>query len=484
MKRKVCFAFLLFLVIIIAINCNAYARITTNDPTVTSGENVTIYISSQEPVNGGAINVVSNEGLEFVSVSGGEANGTLVAFSFTETKKSNIVSYVFKAPEVTETKKFKIVFASQDMSDENGDVASSQATATITVKPKEGTQETTKSNNANLKTLGVRPQDYDFTGFNKNKLEYESKPIPSSVNKLDVIATAEDSKAKVEVKGNTNLKVGTNIITVKVTAEDGTTTKEYTIKVTKLAEDEELPGNVIDDAAELFLTKLEIEEIDELSPAFAKDTYFYKAILRSDIDKVVINVLANNPNAKITITGNEDLKEGENTITIVVTFDGKVEQKVYQITLVKDLSPEEADVLTIGASDDDEKGGIERYLIIGALLIAFIIFAIIVLILLIRREKRKLMSYGDYDDDEEVEEVPPLRSRKYDQYDEDEDDEEEVPPLKSRRLYDQDKDEDYKKTIDEINAQTKSIFNKDEEVDGQSVEYDDEPPRPRRRGKH
>ena len=59
------------------------------------------------------------------------------------------------------------------------------------------------------------------------------------------------------------------------------------------------------------------------------------------------------------------------------------------------------------------------------------------------------------------------------------------------KLYNQDEDyeEDYRKTIEEINAQTKNIFEKDEDVEGQSIEYtddDDDFPRSnnRRRGKH
>ena len=109
---------------------------------------------------------------------------------------------------------------------------------TTTEKPKE------KSTNANLKTLGVRISDslakelgvdsnkYDFSGFKKDKTEY-NETVPKNVDSLRVFATAADSNAKVKISGNSGFEVGTNNkITIKVTAEDGKTTKTYTIKVT------------------------------------------------------------------------------------------------------------------------------------------------------------------------------------------------------------------------------------------------------------
>ena len=92
MKRKLFYTILLFFVILVALNCRVYARITTSDPTVNSGENATITISSQEGVASGAINVLSDGGLTLVSTSGGiqKQNGTLVAFAKSENKKSGI----------------------------------------------------------------------------------------------------------------------------------------------------------------------------------------------------------------------------------------------------------------------------------------------------------------------------------------------------------------------------------------------------------
>lgn len=59
--------------------------------------------------------------------------------------------------------------------------------------------------------------------------------VANNVSSITVNATATDSKAKVTGTGKTNLSVGKNTISVKVTAEDGSTTKTYIITVTRAA---------------------------------------------------------------------------------------------------------------------------------------------------------------------------------------------------------------------------------------------------------
>jgi hypothetical protein len=71
--------------------------------------------------------------------------------------------------------------------------------------------------------------------FSAETLEYDIGTVKSDVNALTVLAYAQSSNAKVEVTGNDKLVEGSNTIKIKVTAEDGVTTKEYTIKVTKEA---------------------------------------------------------------------------------------------------------------------------------------------------------------------------------------------------------------------------------------------------------
>ena len=74
--------------------------------------------------------------------------------------------------------------------------------------------------------------------FNKDILNYTLE-VPFHITKLNLSYTLSDVKAKVDVKGNTNLAVGNNVITLLVTAENQTT-RTYTLNVNRLKENEEI----------------------------------------------------------------------------------------------------------------------------------------------------------------------------------------------------------------------------------------------------
>ncbi len=330
-----------------------------------------------------------------VSITSSDSNVATVSSS-SEWLENNSKSITITAKKKGET----TITVSGKVSDNDG--AEDTVTRTIKVTVNEKTTNvadntnnntntgTKKSNNANLKTLGVTPKQYDFTGFNKSKTEY-SVTIPASVNSLTVVAKAEDSKAKVNVSGNSGFETGSdNKITIKVTAEDGTT-KTYTIKVTKLATDEEKPGNLIDE--ELYLSSLSITGI-ELSPAFSKNVFSYTATLNDEsVNEVTINAKANNSKAKVEITGNKNLVDGENTINIVLTLDGETEQVVYQVVLNKVVETEDEGVIETnieGPTQYTNDSKIKLYILIPIVVVVLIIVAIVVLIILIVKENKRL----------------------------------------------------------------------------------------------
>ena len=266
-------------------------------------------------------------------------------------------------------------------------------------------QPETKSTNAYLSTLGVTPKEYDFSGFKKTNLTY-SVTVPYEVDELKVLYKTAHSGAKVKVTGNSGFEVGSsNKITIKVTAEDGKTTKTYTIKVTKLAEEEEKPGNIIEDDEGLYLTSLSIEGI-ELSPEFSKDVYAYTATLSEiNVTEVEVNAEANKENTSIEISGNTNLVVGDNTINIVLKQEGSTIQTVYQITLTKESTL----VATTGEDVNFMSGlidNIKNYVIIAIIVVVLIITVIIILIVLLRKENKRLKNeeieeeYNVYENDE------------------------------------------------------------------------------------
>ncbi len=116
-------------------------------------------------------------------------------------------------------------------------------TVTITVTAEDGTTAVTTitvtreayvpSSNADLASLALSAGSLT-PQFDKDVLAYTAT-VDNDVESLRVTAVAADAeRATVVVTGGDNLQVGENILTVKVTAEDGTE-KTYTIRVTRLA---------------------------------------------------------------------------------------------------------------------------------------------------------------------------------------------------------------------------------------------------------
>ena len=195
-------------------------------------------------------------------------------------------------------------------------VASSLLTST---KP----EEEKKSDNANLKSLVV--ENYDIIpNFSSDVTEY-TLDVTSEVTELSIKAEPEDSKATVTIKGEKELKDGENTIIISIDAEDGTT-KLYEIKVTKK------------EGTTFGLTSLKIKDA---KIEFKPDVYNYSINVKSDVDILEIQAVASEEDAIVEITGNEELKEGENIITIIVSSKDGEKKATYQIKATKEAVKEE-----------------------------------------------------------------------------------------------------------------------------------------------
>lgn len=127
------------------------------------------------------------------------------------------------------------------------------------------------------------------------------------------------------------LKKGLNIIKIKVTSEDKTQNKEYTIQVTKT------------DNLESANTNLETLAIENtlLTPPFENRITQYNTQISNQITKLNILAIPENENSKIEIIGNDNLKEGNNQITIAVTATNGVSKRIYQINVYQRNKQEE-----------------------------------------------------------------------------------------------------------------------------------------------
>lgn len=264
----------------------------------------------------------------------------------------------------------------------------------------------TKSNNTNLSNLGIKPND--FTGFKTNKTSYDVT-VPNDVEKVTVYATAQDKKASIKGNGTQKLNVGKNTLNVVVTAEDGTQ-KTYTINVTR----EE--GNSQSDnknetnstATENTTTESVSEEKNSdlkslnikgftLNPTFSPDVYEYKVDVSGDVSSLDIETEGANHSVNVDIVGNENLTDGENTITILVYNEETKQNSTYQITVNKTSA--DVDGLNSTLSEAEKKAQKIRYIILGV--VALIIIGIIVFIIVRRRYKKEDDEKYEYDEEDQ-----------------------------------------------------------------------------------
>lgn len=307
-----------------------------------------------------------------------------------------------------------------------------------------------KSKNSALKQLTLL-QGTLTPEFKKDVTEYTVQ-VGTDVTELQLDAVPEDEKAKVTVEGNTDLKDGENKVTITVMAEDESKTV-YTLIVNKT-----------DKTAEtgLTLNKLEIAGVT-LTPKFTPDVYSYSINVATGTTSVDITAEAGDEDATVEITGNTDLKDGENLITIMVKKGEGDKQQVttYQITV--NVGEQETVVTT------EKSSGPNILIIICGVAAAIIVISIITLIVINRRNK---MDYDDEDDDEDYANTTIL-NQNFNYADE----------LKAKR---EEKNEAKKQSREEyLNSYKDTIGTNDINANSENnYEEDDDTTRKKRKGRH
>lgn len=199
-------------------------------------------------------------------------------------------------------------------------------TTTTTTKPSTTTTTTQapKSNNANLKTLEIKGNDDSDViltpNFSSDVYEY-SATVDASIKTININATMEDSKSNMVISNNATdeLKAGeNNKITITVTAEDGTTKKAYVINIKREAL-----------TADATLKSLLIKECSDF--AFKSDKFSYTIKVKETVSKLTIDYVTSSENALVSISGNEDLKDGSKVKILVTAEDGTKKEYILNI---------------------------------------------------------------------------------------------------------------------------------------------------------
>lgn len=143
--------------------------------------------------------------------------------------------------------------------------------------------------------------------FSKEVFEYDCGTVGKSVETLKILAFGENENVKIDITGNDKLSEGDNKIIVKVTSEDGTTTKEYVITVKK-------DSNIVEDN--------NIEEINALQDTDNDNNFFNKLFKKIKnnwlvclmyivilVQFIEIVYLYKNQNSKKDTKGNKETKD-------------------------------------------------------------------------------------------------------------------------------------------------------------------------------
>ncbi len=138
--------------------------------------------------------------------------------------------------------------------------------------------------------------------------------LPRGTTGVAVRVATADSQAKFEVTGATGLVAGSNTLSVKVTAANGTT--EFTHTVTLFVA---LPS-----------ADTGIKSIKVNGSTVAVDGTITVPALTS---AVVVETLTNDPEATAAVTGRTGLVGGNNTVTVVVTAANGTSTKSYSVTV-------------------------------------------------------------------------------------------------------------------------------------------------------
>ena len=180
------------------------------------------------------------------------------------------------------------------------------------------------SGNANLSSLSCSNATLS-PSFSSGTTEY-STTVPFDVSSLSLSIRVADSGADYSVSGN-DLAVGSNTITIKVTAANGAT-KRYYIYATRQQD----PNYVA--STDATLSELHISN-GSLSPAFSPEITDYVVYLPYETETVSLTGVANDSKALSVTEANATLVEGENVVSIRCTAEDGITIQEYTVRVIR-----------------------------------------------------------------------------------------------------------------------------------------------------
>ena len=224
----------------------------------------------------------------------------------------------------------------------NGD--SIQKEFTIRNNPKT----TTAALNTSAKLSGFTVANATIKpAFDNSIKDYKIYVNKDTIKQITIKPTTEQTGAKFSVSctmgctpdsnvpNKINISMGKNVAIFTLTSEDGKNTEIYKFTIYR--------GETTDGSN--FLASLNIKGFN-INEEFDKNKLDYTATVSYETESIEIDALGEDENADIQIKGNENLKVGENVITITVTSAETEEKKIYNITVTRQEFNEEENTTT------------------------------------------------------------------------------------------------------------------------------------------
>ena len=342
-------------VVSLSVGSNAITvEVTAEDDSTTKTYTVTV-TRAEPPSTDATLSALTLSGIDF-----GTFDSSITTYS---AQVANTVSQTTVTPTVNDSGATYVIKLS-GVTDADGVVSLSVGRNAITVEVTAEDDKTTEtytvtvtraappSTDATLSVLTL--SGIDFGTFDSSTTTYSAQ-VANTVSQTTVTPTVNDSGASYVIKlggvtdadGVVSLSVGSNAITVEVTAEDDNTTRTYTVTVTRA----EPPST---DAT---LSALTLSDV--LFGTFASGTTSYSAQVASSVSQTTVTPTLNHSGAGYVIKldgvtdvdGVVSLSVGSNVITVEVSAEDDQTTQTYTVTIsrAEPPTPELSDDATLSS---------------------------------------------------------------------------------------------------------------------------------------
>nr|WP_275942638.1 cadherin-like beta sandwich domain-containing protein [Paenibacillus alba] len=184
------------------------------------------------------------------------------------------------------------------------------------------------SKSANAKLSNIQIDGVSLIGFLPSQTTYTLN-VPNTTTSVAVTETLEDPLAAVAVAGGTDLAVGSNKVTLTVTAEDGTTVMSYTVNIVRAGD------------SNMSLSSLLLN--GESVPGFSQGKFSYAVTVTNEVYSVTVSGSVYAPTSQILINNVVGasrviaLQDGSNAVVVKVIAQNLSEQ-VYNIEITRNTS--------------------------------------------------------------------------------------------------------------------------------------------------